>query len=147
MSFIRLSHVSVSRGTVFIPADSSKNRRDGTVTLPDRVLKLMVELDVFSHPDQDYLFSDGFRPGAAHRTSKQFTDFWNHHVRKDLRFPHEWKFYSLKDTGITDLIRSNTDLLSVRNQARHHSLLMTDIYTPHDIEQANDIIRHREGDF
>ena len=147
MSFIQLKHISVSRGTVFIPADSSKNRKDGTVTLPDRVLRLMVDLDIFSATDEDYLFSDGFRPGAKHRTPKQFTDYWNHYVRKALHFPPEWKFYSLKDTGITDLIRCNTDLLSVRNQARHHSLLMTDIYTPHDIEQANDVIRHREGDF
>ena len=57
------------------------------------------------------------------------------------------EFYSLKDTGITDLIRENTDLLSVRNQARHHSLLMTDIYTPHDIEEANEAIRHRKAAF
>lgn len=147
MSFIQLKHISVSRGTVFIPADSSKNKKDGTVTLPDRVLKLMIELDTFSAADDDYLFSDGFRPGPRHRTGKQFTDYWNHYVRKNLHFPREWKFYSLKDTGITDLIRENTDLLSVRNQARHHSLLMTDIYTPRDIEQANDVIRHRDGSF
>lgn len=147
MSFIKLKHISVSKGTVFIPADSSKNRKDGTVTLPDCVLKLMIELDVFASADEDYLFSDGFRPGRKHRTGKQFTDYWNHYIRKNLHFPPEWKFYSLKDTGITDLIRSNTDLLSVRNQARHHSLLMTDIYTPHDIEQANDVIRYRQGTF
>ena len=50
-------------------------------------------------------------------------------MKKALELPAQYKFYSLKDTGITDLIRANTDLLSVRDQARHHSLQMTDLYT------------------
>lgn len=33
------------------------------------------------------------------------------------------------------------DVLSVRDQARHSSILMTDIYTPHDIQEANDLIK------
>lgn len=147
MSYIQLKHISVKRGTIFIPDYSSKNRKDGTVTLPDKVLKLMIELDVFRYPESYYLFSDHMRPGSGRRTNKIFTDYWTHHVRKDLHFPPNYKFYSLKDTGITDLIKSNTDLLSVRNQARHYSLLMTDLYTPHDIEEANEAIRHHSSDF
>ena len=147
MSYIQLKHISVKRGTIFIPDYSSKNRKDGTVTLPDKVLKLMMELDIFRYPDSYYLFSDKMRPGSGQRSNKIFTDYWTHYVRKNLHFPPNYKFYSLKDTGITDLIKANTDLLSVRNQARHHSLLMTDLYTPHDIEEANEAIRHHSSDF
>ncbi len=147
MSYIQLKHISLRRGTIFIPDYSSKNGKDGTVTLPDSVVKLMLELEIFSHPDNYYLFSHHLLPGPERHSSKQFTDYWSHYIRPALKFPDKWKFYSLKDTGITDLIRENTDLLSVRNQARHHSLLMTDIYTPHDIEEANDVIRHRSAAF
>ena len=106
-----------------------------------------MELDIFRYPDSYYLFSDKMRPGSGQRSNKIFTDYWTHYVRKNLHFPPNYKFYSLKDTGITDLIKANTDLLSVRNQARHHSLLMTDLYTPHDIEEANEAIRHHSSDF
>lgn len=147
MSHIQLKHINVEKSTVFIPDYSSKNGKDGTVTVPDVVIKLMIELDVFSHPGTDYLFSKALLPGPQRHSAKQFTDFWSQSIRKSLNFPAEWKFYSLKDTGITDLIRERTDLLTVRNQARHHSLLMTDIYTPHDIEEANDVIRHRKAAF
>ncbi len=147
MSYIQLKHISIKRGTLFIPDYSSKNRKEGTVTLPEKVLKLMIDLEIFKYPDSYYLFSDKMRPGAGQRSNKIFTDYWNHYVRKQLHFPPNYKFYSLKDTGITDLIKANTDLLSVRNQARHHSLLMTDLYTPHDIEEANDVIKHHSGDF
>lgn len=147
MTYIQMKHISIKNGTLFIPDFSSKNGKSGTVTLPDCVIKLMLDLEVFKAPDHYYLFSDKLMPGEKYRTPKQLSDFWDGKVRKALKFPLEWKFYSLKDTGITDLIKANTDLLSVRNQARHHSLLMTDLYTPHDIEEANEVIRHRTGAF
>ena len=38
------------------------------------------------------------------------------------------------------MLKNNIDNLSVRDQARHSSILMTDTYTPHDIQEANPII-------
>jgi hypothetical protein len=38
------------------------------------------------------------------------------------------------------MLRANTDVLSVRDQARHSSILITDTYTPHDIAKANPLI-------
>ena len=39
------------------------------------------------------------------------------------------------------MLRARIDNISVRDQARHYSILITDIYTPRDIEQANSIIQ------
>jgi hypothetical protein len=86
------------------------------------------------------------RPGSEYRSEKQFRDFWLHHVRKPLNFDTRYKFYSLKDTGITNMLR-HYDVLSVRDQARHSSILMTDIYTPHDIQTANELIKNYEDNF
>jgi len=147
MSYIKLEHISVQKGTIFIPDKTSKNKKDGTVTLPDRVIKLMIDLDVFKSPSEYFLFGKGMKPAHERHSDKQLRDFWSNKVRPDLKFPTTYKFYSLKDTGITDLIKNGQDLLSVRDQARHYSLVMTDIYTPHDIQEANDIIRHRVSDF
>lgn len=146
MSHLQLSHFSIKRQTVFVPDTVSKNRKDGTITLPAKVIHLMIELGTFNHPNDYYLFSDGFMPGSERRTEKQFRDFWTHHVRKDLKFPEKYKFYSLKDTGITNMLR-HYDTLSVRDQARHSSILMTDIYTPHDIQTANELIKNYNGEF
>lgn len=59
----------------------------------------------------------------------------------------EYKFYSLKDTGITDLIGQLGDPRIVRDQARHHSIAITDIYTPHDIMKANPLISQNQAEF
>ena len=77
---------------------------------------------------------------------KYFCDRWKR-VAKALGFPSEYKFYSLKDTGITDMIRSGEDLLAVRDQARHSSLQMTDLYTPLTARESNASIRKLDGYF
>ena len=122
----------------------SKNKKSAVVTLPAKIIHLMIDLRIFDHPGGYYLFSKNFRPGPEQRSEKQFRDYWHHHVRQDLKFPPQYKFYSLKDTGITEMLRSQ-DIISVRDQARHSSILMTDIYTPEDLKEANHLLLNYEG--
>ncbi len=145
MSYLKVGDFSVKRKTLLLHGDHTKNGEDAVVTVPDHVMRLMVELGVLEKPGDWYLFSDGFKPGAIRRDEKQFRDYWNHHVRKGLNLPSQYKFYSLKDTGITNMLRANTDVLTVRDQARHSSILITDIYTPKDIQAANELIVRYRG--
>lgn len=145
MSKIQLSHISLVNQTIFIPSENSKNKKDGMVTLPQKVIMLMLDLNIFNNPSSYYLFSDGFMPGKERRSEKRFRDYFLA-IRKELKLPESYKFYSLKDTGITDLLRQ-IDTLSVRDQARHSTILMTDTYTPHDIQVANKLIEKYSGDF
>lgn len=56
----------------------------------------------------------------------------------------EYKFYSLKDTGITAMLRKH-DVLTVRDQTRHSSIDITNIYTPQDVRAANEKLKEWEG--
>ena len=147
MSLLRLRDFQIEKKTLILHGDQTKNHQDAVLTLPDHIVRLMVELNIFNMPGHYYLFSDKCRPGETWRDSKQFRDYWNHHVRKDLKLPAEYKFYSLKDTGITNMLRANTDPISVRDQARHSSLLITNTYTPLDIKEANPLILSYKGVF
>lgn len=146
MSMIKIQDISLKNRTIYIPEDNSKNRKDGTVTMPIKVIHLMLDLRIFDNPGSYYLFSDKFLPGKKQKNEKHFRDFWTNNVRKDLKLPATYKFYSLKDTGITSMLRKY-DTLTVRDQARHANVLMTDAYTPHDIQQANELIMKHEGVF
>lgn len=146
MSLLKLSHFSLQKQTLFIPGDISKNGEDATVTVPTKVIHLMLELEIFNNPTNYYLFSENFKPGANPKHEKQFTEYWAHSIRKDLKFPDNYQFYSLKDTGITNMLRKY-DPITVRDQARHSDIKMTDKYTPHDIQQANKLIINHEGIF
>lgn len=146
MSKIKIKHISITRQTLFVPDSNSKNRNDGVVTIPVKVMQLMIDLDIFSYPGEYYLFSYGLIPGREYRDNKQFRDFWGRHVRQPLKLPKKYQFYSLKDTGITSMLM-NQPAITVRDQARHSSLLETDTYTPHEIQEANDLIKSHNSEF
>ena len=147
MAYIKIEDISLNNRTIFISEDVSKNRKSAVVTLNHKVIDLMLELRIFDEPGNYYLFSTGYKPGHLHHDEKQFRDYWNKYIRRSLRFKKEYKFYSLKDTGVTMMLRKHIDNLSVRDQARHSSILITDTYTPHDIQEANPVIEKFDTSF
>ena len=104
----------------------------------------MVDLEFFNAPSSYYIFSTGFRPGPKLCSERAFRNFWNNTIVPALNFPKEYKFYSLKDSGITEMLRV-VDTLSVKEQARHSSLLITDAYTPQGVRTANPRLKNYKG--
>lgn len=147
MSLLKIEDINIKKQLILVHGDNAKNYADAAVTLPKKILLLMVELGVFNSPGSYYLFSNDFKPGAEYRSEKSFRDYWLHHVRRDLKFPERYKFYSLKDTGITNMLRQHVDTVSVRDQARHSSIDITNIYVPHDMKRANATLKDYDGDF
>lgn len=146
MAHLKIGDVNVMKGTISVDKSFSKNRRSQVVTVPDHVMHLMIDLHVLEVQTDYFLFGRNCRPGREFWMPKYFCDRWKR-VAKALGFPAEYKFYSLKDTGITDMIRSGEDLLAVRDQARHSSLQMTDLYTPLTARESNASIRKLDGYF
>ena len=145
LSRMRVGDINIGRSTITLMGDQTKNHDSVTITMPKKVAKLMIELDIFSAHGDCWLFSDGFRPGEKHKSEKMFRDYWHHHVRQDLGFSSRFVYYSLKDTGITNMLRSGVDPISVRDQARHSSLAITNTYTPLEIKEANPLMLKYEG--
>ena len=61
-------------------------------------------------------------------------------MRQATGLPKEMQLYSLRDTGLTDLIHAGLDPLTVRQHADHSSLAMTDIYTSHFDPTVNNAV-------
>lgn len=133
MSYIRISDISLACQTVYLDASHTKNKTSAYVTIPRFILEWMLELGVFNGPESRYLFSIGMRPGYERITDKTFRDHWAK-ARKKTGANPEYQFYHLKHTGITLYLKSHCDPLSVRDQARHSSLVITEMYTDHNYE-------------
>ena len=101
-------------------------------------MQYAISLGVFSAPMDDFIFSYNLRPGSVEIDPKHFRDHWDN-LRKPLGLRAEWKFYSLKDTGITAMLKDKLSTIDVRDQARHSSLAITEIYTEHSEEVNPDI--------
>lgn len=139
MTRLKVSDFNLKECTVTIPASASKNKRTQSVTLPKKVLYEGIGLGVFSAPMSYHVFSDRLRPGQEQIDTKIFRDHWEK-VSKALKLKKEWKFYSLKDTGITEMLRKKTTApVHVKEQARHSSLAITEIYIGENREAVPEI--------
>lgn len=141
---IRVNDIQLKEQTVFIPSFVSKNRKDGRVALHDKIVKLMLELDVFSHPGKSYLFGKQFIPSEERARSDIFRNRFAK-LREELGFPPYYMFYSLKDTGIIDH-GEKLGVISARDQARHSSVEVTNLYMKRRSGYVNEAAKHFDGD-
>jgi integrase len=145
ISKLLVKHVNLVKDTIFIPGGISKNTKDGIVTIPKKLKELLlIHLD--GSAQEDFLFSDdNFKPGKKKLAPKRISDTWSK-MRKTLKFKQEYQFYSLKDTGITELFLLNVPIIKIRDQARHHDIKITEAYTPRNYV-CDDTIKNLDFDF
>lgn len=137
LSNIKIGDISLKEQSVFVSAEISKNKRAGKVALNDNLIKLMLDLEIFWNHSGCYLFGKGMKPSEIMASSELFRREWLK-VRKVLKWPETYQFYSLKDSGIRDLANSE-GIVVARDQARH-----TDVSTTNKYLSSRDIPVHNE---
>lgn len=126
LSKLRVKHIRLKSQIIEIPASISKNKKDGQVTILKELQGPLIE-HLKGAANSDYLISQNFRPGRSKIDPKKISDRWAA-LRKELNLPAVYQFYSLKDTGITQMLNSGLPSIVVRDQARHHNISQTDDY-------------------
>ena len=140
---IRLCYFNLKECTLTIPAEDSKNRTTQTITIPRKVLEYALDIRIFNNPPDYFLFSNNLEPGSCPISVRWLSEHWQK-LSKALKLDKDYTFYSLKDTGITEMLNNKVSNLAVRDQARHSSLAITDVYTRH-LTKANKEILDLEG--
>lgn len=145
LSHIKLEDINVKEQSVFVNAAVSKNKRDGKVGLNDKIIKFMIDLGVFSHPSNYYLFGPKVsRPSASRSDSEMFRRRWNSLVRKGLKWADSYQFYSLKDSGLRDLANAE-GIVIARDQARHTDVSTTNKYLQGRDASVHEATKHFKG--
>lgn len=137
LSYLKVGDISLKDRTVFVSEDFSKNKKSGKVALNDTVMKLMIELGVFSAPSSYFLFGKNFIPSSERCNADQYNRRWKK-MREALGWSDEYQFYSLKDSGIRDLANEQ-GVVVARDQARHRDISTTNRYI-----QENSLLVHSE---
>lgn len=143
MTFLKLKDFNLKEQSVFVSGKFSKNKRDDKVALHDNVIKLMIDLGVFKYPNGYYLFGDDLLPSDEQTTAHTFRRRWNK-ARAALKFPASYQFYSLKDTGLRDLI-AKEGVIVARDQARHTDVSTTNRYLVSKSLTVHDEAKHYDG--
>ena len=136
---LKVKDINLQKNIISLSADISKNGKNENVTIPEP-LKILLENHLKNANQNDYVFSnDNFATGSKYLQPKKISDNWVK-LRKKLTLPISYQFYSLKDTGITDLFNAGVPSIKIRNQARHHDLKITEIYTHRNDKADDDIL-------
>lgn len=137
--------VNLKENNIFIPKEISKNKRDEFVTIPDE-FKPVIAKHILNCDPNDFLFSSNkFLPGEKKMSLGRISRKWER-LRTKLNFKKEYQFYSLKDTGITDLLNAGIPAIKVRDQARHYDIKITELYTPRN-GGCDEIIKNAKTKF
>jgi len=142
MSQLKINNISFSNLTITIPGEIAKNRQTQTVTITANVAARLYNLKVWEYPGDNFLFGygKGFVPGEKPTNPRIFRAWWDK-VRKALNLPPEYQFYSLKNSGITKMIKKVGNPLEVRDQARHSNIAITNIYAAGVTESGNEKLK------
>lgn len=140
---IKIQDIYLQEQKIFVSSQISKNRRDGMVGLNKGLILKMVELGVFKSPGNYYLFGRDFRPSQKKADSRIFREEFLK-VRKALKWPDSYQFYSLKDSGIRDLANAE-GIVVARDQARHTDISTTNKYLKADLLSVPEETKKFEG--
>jgi len=137
---LRCNDIDLEKQTVRVRSEIAKNDNTSYRTIPNAMMPFVRCLDL-SHKDW-YVFGDdnceySFRPSNRLMCSRKVARYWNEHVRRPLKLPMEAKFYSLKDSGVTNMLSEGIPISFVQQQADHSSVAMTAIYLGKDTKRAS----------
>lgn len=129
---IQLKHICLEKHYIVIPSDNAKNRKERYATLTPSLDGLLSPiLSKYKNLDL-YLFgkNENLDPDTTPVNKQYFQKSWDR-MRKATGLPKEMQLYSLRDTGLIDLLHAGVDQLTVQHHADHSSLAIQNIYTDH----------------
>ncbi|MCR4964875.1 MAG: tyrosine-type recombinase/integrase [Bacteroidales bacterium] len=125
---LQVGDVDLNRKILRVKATVSKNHNERELGIPDCLLDYFKTISDL--PQAYYIFADRntYEPGKKMMAPTRIAERWKM-MRDELGFPEEYQFYSLKDTGITEMLEAGVPAKYVKELADHHSLRMTEMYT------------------
>ena len=143
IALLKCEDVDLENQIIRVDDGIAKNDNTSFRTIPDAMMPFMKDLDLTV--GKHYLFADGkgydFLPGTKKMCSRKIAKFWENHVREACKFPMEVQFYSLKDSGMTNMADSGVPITFVKQQADHSSLAVTSIYLSQNKAKANEELK------
>lgn len=128
ITMLRICDIDFDNRLLRITSDVAKNHCERVLGIPDVIMDYFLTLRDL--PASWYIFADRntYAPGPHRIYPTRIAERWKE-MRDELKLPASYQFYSLKDTGITEMLEAGVPPKYVKELADHHSLEMTERYT------------------
>lgn len=145
---IKIGDIDLNAHTIKVSGEVAKNHKTRYCTLSPQTEELIKASGVLRLPRGWFVFSDRetLAPGTVILYDSKFTKEFAK-LRKELNLPNEMQLYSLRDSGIFEMLKAGVDDLTVMQHADHSSLNITTIYASHEDPELTARIRKKAPDF
>lgn len=127
---IRVGDVFLKEHYIFIRSETAKTHYSRVATMNPVLESLVAKWINGASPDDYLIGSNDYAAGKKPMHHSRFGKDWIK-MREALSLPTEMQLYSLRDTGINEMLKSGIDPLTVMQHADHHDLSMTTRYANH----------------
>ncbi len=128
---IRIKDIDIENKYIIIRSENAKNHNERYATISDPIIDYLQSLHLSRYNPNYYLFGkQKWVPAKEPISAARFRKVWDR-MRIDLKLEKAMQLYSLRDTGITELLKSGMDPLTVMQHADHHDLSITTKYAQH----------------
>lgn len=136
---IKIEDINIAQRYIRVNSDNAKNGKARCATINKEIIQRLVP--VANYPGNFYLFgmNDAMIPDRKRCALSKFRKLWSD-IREELNLPEELQLYSLRDTGMIDLLHNGVNELSVQHHYDHSSLRIQAMYTNHYDPDLNETI-------
>ena len=138
---LQVRDVDLKNKCIHIPANKAKTHKDRDAALSDTCIALLIPL--LSKPGilpTWYLINSNYECGPDPCYHGMFKKHWMK-IRKDCGLPDEMQLYSLKDSGITEMLEAGVSINQVKEAAGHADISTTNKYIGKDTEKMIEAVR------
>lgn len=137
---IKIEDINIDKRHIVVHEDNAKNGKARCATITADVLDYLKKFMIL--PGNYFLFGmndNKIMPAERRCALSRFRKLWDD-MRKVLKLPKEMQLYSLRDTGMIDLLHAGVDELSVQHHFDHSDLSIQARYTNHFDPNLNETI-------
>ncbi|MBA7527878.1 hypothetical protein ES705_20057 [subsurface metagenome] len=127
LTFIKIKHIDLKKQQLFIPNRSAKNDKSRYPTIPNVMVEFLEKMKLEKYDPEMFLFTSGWVPGWENFNPRRVAKRWDW-LRNKINMNSRIKFYSLRDSGIIQMLKDGISPDEVMYQADHYSLEITNEY-------------------
>lgn len=139
-------YFDLERQIISVPSHVSKNGKDRFPTISNTLLEFLKRWDFNGAKSDEYIFGPNLLPGKTILNPRRLAKKWDK-LRDDLGMQKEMQLYSLRDSGIVQMLDDGISPVEVMKQADHASLEETTKYALHFNPAGSEQIRNKTTDF
>ena len=138
---LQVRDVDLKNKCIHIPANKAKTHKDRDAALSDTCIAMLIPL--LSKPGilpTWFLINSNYECGPDSCYHGMFKKHWMK-IRKECGLPDEMQLYSLKDSGITEMLEAGVSINQVKEAAGHADIFTTNKYIGKDTEKMIEAVR------